>query len=112
MGKKDTCPVCHEKVDLRTIFADRPWETTNLNWNQMLDLVSLSFPSHNFSPPPFSHYPPCAESLPVGPVRMLGKPLVVASGFTSSLQLHPPPSFFSIWGDLKESLPPTTSMML
>lgn len=41
MGKKDTCPVCSEKVDLKAIFADRPWETTNLNWNQMLDMVSL-----------------------------------------------------------------------
>ena len=39
MGKKDTCPVCSEKVDLKAIFSDRPWETTNLNWNQMLDMV-------------------------------------------------------------------------
>lgn len=39
VGKKDTCPVCLEKVDLRSIFADRPWETRNLNWNQMLDMV-------------------------------------------------------------------------
>ena len=43
VGKKDTCPVCAEKVDLKAIFADRPWETTNLNWNQMLDMVSLDF---------------------------------------------------------------------
>ena len=40
VGKKDTCPVCMEKVDLRSIFADRPWDTRNLNWNNMLDLVS------------------------------------------------------------------------
>jgi len=26
------CPVCLEKVDLRQIFADRPWETRNLTW--------------------------------------------------------------------------------
>ena len=41
VGKKDTCPVCAEKVDLKAVFADRPWETTNLNWNQMLDMVLL-----------------------------------------------------------------------
>ena len=40
VGKKDTCPVCMEKVDLRSIFSDRPWDTRNLNWNNMLDLVS------------------------------------------------------------------------
>lgn len=44
VGKKDTCPVCMEKVDLKQIFADRPWETTNLNWNQMLDMVWLFSP--------------------------------------------------------------------
>ena len=45
VGKKDTCPVCMEKVDLKQIFSDRPWETTNLNWNQMLDMVGLAVPS-------------------------------------------------------------------
>lgn len=35
MGKKDTCPTCLEKVDLRLIFADRPWETRNLSWCAM-----------------------------------------------------------------------------
>lgn len=32
VGKKDVCPVCLEKVDLREFTADRPWETRNLNW--------------------------------------------------------------------------------
>lgn len=29
---QDTCPTCLEKVDLRSVFADRPWETRNLTW--------------------------------------------------------------------------------
>ena len=37
IGKKDSCPVCNEKVDLRALYADRPWETRNLSWVQMLD---------------------------------------------------------------------------
>ena len=32
IGKKDTCPTCLEKVDMRAIFADRPWETRNISW--------------------------------------------------------------------------------
>lgn len=32
VGKKDTCPTCAEKVDLRSLYADRPWETNNLSW--------------------------------------------------------------------------------
>jgi RING finger protein 121 len=39
VGKKDTCPACREKVDLRSIFAGRPWETRNLQWIQMLDML-------------------------------------------------------------------------
>ncbi|KAK9833314.1 hypothetical protein WJX81_005662 [Elliptochloris bilobata] len=39
VGKKDTCPACLEKVDLRSVFQDRPWETRNLSWIQMLDAV-------------------------------------------------------------------------
>lgn len=31
-GKKDTCPTCWEKVDLKSVFADKPWETRNLSW--------------------------------------------------------------------------------
>jgi len=33
VGKKDTCPACLEKVDLRAVFQDRPWETRNLSWS-------------------------------------------------------------------------------
>ena len=32
VGKKDVCPVCNEKVDLRHLYSDRPWETQNLSW--------------------------------------------------------------------------------
>ena len=39
VGKKDTCPACREKVDLRAVFSGRPWETRNLSWLQMLDMV-------------------------------------------------------------------------
>lgn len=39
VGKKDTCPQCLEKVDLRQLYADKPWQTKNLNWIQMLDAV-------------------------------------------------------------------------
>lgn len=39
VGKKDTCPTCMEKTDLKALYADRPWETRNLQWNGMLDFV-------------------------------------------------------------------------
>ncbi|PRW20957.1 RING finger 121 [Chlorella sorokiniana] len=39
IGKKDTCPTCWEKVDTKSVFADKPWETRNLSWIQMLDMV-------------------------------------------------------------------------
>ncbi len=29
---QDVCPTCLEKVDLRSVFAGRPWESRNLNW--------------------------------------------------------------------------------
>jgi RING finger protein 121 len=32
VGKKDVCPVCLEKVDMRDLCADKPWETQNLSW--------------------------------------------------------------------------------
>lgn len=32
IGKKETCPCCFERVDLRSLYADRPWETRNLTW--------------------------------------------------------------------------------
>jgi RING finger protein 121 len=37
VGKKDTCPTCSERVDLRQLYADKPWETRNIQWIQMLD---------------------------------------------------------------------------
>ena len=37
VGKKDTCPTCHERVDLRQLYQSKPWETGNLQWVQMLD---------------------------------------------------------------------------
>lgn len=39
VGKKDTCPLCNEKVDLREVCSGTPWETRNLQWIQMLDMV-------------------------------------------------------------------------
>lgn len=39
VGKKDTCPTCWEKVDTKALYADRPWETSNIQWVQMLDMV-------------------------------------------------------------------------
>ena len=39
VGKKDTCPMCNEKVDLREVCSGTPWETRNLQWIQMLDMV-------------------------------------------------------------------------
>ncbi|KAG2499840.1 hypothetical protein HYH03_002131 [Edaphochlamys debaryana] len=62
VGKKDTCPQCSEKVDLRAILADRPWETHNITWIQMMDGIRylvvwnpiiftvLSFLIHMFGP--------------------------------------------------------------
>ena len=32
VGKKDVCPVCLEKVDLRVLYGHRPWASTNLSW--------------------------------------------------------------------------------
>ncbi|PNH12443.1 RING finger protein [Tetrabaena socialis] len=62
VGKKDTCPQCGEKVDLRALLADRPWETHNITWIQMMDGIRylvvwnpiiftlLSFLMHIFGP--------------------------------------------------------------
>ncbi|EFJ52149.1 hypothetical protein VOLCADRAFT_120375 [Volvox carteri f. nagariensis] len=58
----DTCPQCGEKVDLRTLLSDRPWETHNITWIQMMDGIRylvvwnpiiftvLSFVLHLFGP--------------------------------------------------------------
>lgn len=32
VGKKDVCPVCLEKVDMKDLCSDKPWETQNLSW--------------------------------------------------------------------------------
>ena len=39
VGKKDTCPQCLEKCDLKHLWSDRPWEARNMQYNGMLDFV-------------------------------------------------------------------------
>lgn len=83
VGKKDVCPCCLEKVDLRDLYAERPWETKNLSWIQMLDALrymvvwnpiiftafSIVFhfvgPAHHPHGPP--HHPPAGPP-PAEPV--------------------------------------------
>ena len=36
MGKKQTCPFCHEKVDLKQMFPN-PWEKPHMMYAQLLD---------------------------------------------------------------------------
>ncbi len=36
VGKKQTCPYCHEKVDLRRMFPN-PWERPHMMYGQLLD---------------------------------------------------------------------------
>ena len=38
VGKKDMCPTCLEKVDLKHFHEDRPWERANVAWGQLLDM--------------------------------------------------------------------------
>lgn len=38
VGKRDTCPTCHEKVNLRATFSN-PWETEGLTWGVILDAL-------------------------------------------------------------------------
>lgn len=38
VGKKDMCPTCLEKVDLKSMHADHPWEKMGVAWSQLLDL--------------------------------------------------------------------------
>ncbi|MEW5303753.1 MAG: hypothetical protein WDW36_006413 [Sanguina aurantia] len=68
VGKKDTCPTCCEKVDLGKLYADRPWETRNLTWLQMLDslrylivwnpiiFLIINLGVHVFQWQPFGHH--------------------------------------------------------
>jgi len=37
IGKKDMCPYCNEKVELRKIFPN-PWEKASIYWNNILDI--------------------------------------------------------------------------
>lgn len=36
VGKKQTCPYCHEKVDLKRMFPN-PWEKPHMMYAQLLD---------------------------------------------------------------------------
>merc|ERR1719370_71149 len=38
VGKKQTCPYCHEKVDLKRMFPN-PWEKPHVMYGQLLDWV-------------------------------------------------------------------------
>ena len=39
IGKKETCPYCHEKVDLSDTLKKNPWDTDSITWVQFLDVV-------------------------------------------------------------------------
>lgn len=38
IGKKQTCPYCKEKVDLKKLFSN-PWEKPHLLYGQLLDWI-------------------------------------------------------------------------
>jgi len=38
VGKKQTCPYCHEKVDLKKMFCN-PWERPHVLYGQLLDWI-------------------------------------------------------------------------
>ncbi len=38
VGKKQTCPYCREKVDLKRMFKN-PWEKPHLFYGQLLDWI-------------------------------------------------------------------------
>eukprot|EP00899_Mesostigma_viride_P018973 jgi/Mesvir1/27077/Mv20768-RA.1 len=38
VGKRDTCPYCKEKVEIKSMFTN-PWETQSVLWSHMLDAV-------------------------------------------------------------------------
>mmetsp|Transcript_10567 Transcript_10567/g.12015 ORF Transcript_10567/g.12015 Transcript_10567/m.12015 type:complete len:360 (+) Transcript_10567:157-1236(+) len=38
VGKKDTCPFCSEKVDVKKILGRNPWDSSHM-WLQFLDIV-------------------------------------------------------------------------
>ncbi|RKP16624.1 hypothetical protein ROZALSC1DRAFT_31472, partial [Rozella allomycis CSF55] len=39
VGKKDMCPYCREKVDLKTLVKENPWETQQLWYLNLLDAL-------------------------------------------------------------------------
>lgn len=38
VGKKQTCPYCQEKVDLKRLFRN-PWEKPHMLYGQLLDFI-------------------------------------------------------------------------
>ena len=47
VGKKQTCPYCHEKVDLKRMFPT-PWEKPHMMYGQLLDWVGFVDPASTF----------------------------------------------------------------
>jgi len=97
-----TCPVCLEKVDLAGLYADRPWETQNLSWIQMLDAIrymvvwnpiiftAFSVVFHIFGPHHHHHGPPGPPGGPPPPFSPL--PLLAGGGGGGAgLAAAPPP---------------------
>ena len=39
IGKKDTCPICSEKVDIKSVVGNTPWEAHAIMWGNLLDAV-------------------------------------------------------------------------
>jgi len=39
VGKKETCPYCSEKVNLKQLFPSNPWTQQSLIWQQILNLL-------------------------------------------------------------------------
>lgn len=39
IGKKDYCPLCKEKVNIKERLSNNPWDTESKPWIQFLDLV-------------------------------------------------------------------------
>eukprot|EP00798_Chlamydomonas_sp_ICE-L_P023183 gene23183-30395_t len=87
VGKKDICPHCHEKVDMRELYSDRPWETRNLTWIQMLDgvrylvvwnpviFMALSLLFHLFAPHHHAHLDHHNETMLHDDTMLHGSPL-------------------------------------
>jgi len=37
VGKKDTCPYCHEKVNIKEVLGNPKWQRNSILWNQLCD---------------------------------------------------------------------------